>query len=95
MRARAAFIGLVVAMLASIMAVPARAADPPAVARIGILSPLSPSAVSAPSFEALRTALREQGYIEGKNITFVYRIARRGSSAACSGRGARSGRRRG
>ena len=43
--------------------------------RIGILSPLSSSETTSPPFEAFRTALRDFGYQEGKNINFVYRWA--------------------
>ena len=43
--------------------------------RMGILSPLSPSAIASRPFETLRTALNDLGYIEGKSITFVYRWA--------------------
>ena len=43
--------------------------------RIGILSPLSSSETTSPPFEAFRKALRDFGYQEGKNISFVYRWA--------------------
>ena len=43
--------------------------------RIGILSPLSSSEITSPPFEAFRKALRDFGYLEGKNINFVYRWA--------------------
>ena len=43
------------------------------VPRIGVLSPLSPSQIASPPFEAFRGALRDIGYVEGKKITFVYR----------------------
>jgi putative tryptophan/tyrosine transport system substrate-binding protein len=43
--------------------------------RIGILSPLSSSEITSPPFEAFRKALRDFGYVEGKNINFVYRWA--------------------
>jgi putative ABC transport system substrate-binding protein len=53
---------------------PARAQQSSA-QRIGILSPLSPSAVTSPPFEVFRRTLREIGYVEGKNISFEYRWA--------------------
>src|SRR6266436_988628 len=43
--------------------------------RTGILSPLSSSEITSPPFEAFRKALRDFGYLEGKNINFVYRWA--------------------
>jgi putative ABC transport system substrate-binding protein len=53
----------------------ARAQQPMKNARMGILSPLSPSAIASRPFETLRAALNDLGYVEGKNITFVYRWA--------------------
>ena len=44
-------------------------------AQIGILSPLSSSEITSSPFEAFRKALRDFGYVEGKNINFVYRWA--------------------
>src|SRR5260370_31210744 len=44
-------------------------------ARIGVLSPLSASETTSAPFEAFRKALRDLGYIEGKNINFIYRWA--------------------
>ena len=52
----------------------AEAEQPKKVARIGYLSPLSPSSESTRS-EAIRLALRERGYIEGQNIATKYRYA--------------------
>jgi putative ABC transport system substrate-binding protein len=43
--------------------------------RIGILSPLSPSEIASPPFEAFRRGLLDAGYAEGKSINFVYRWA--------------------
>jgi len=44
------------------------------VPRIGFLSSLSPSSISART-EAFRQGLRELGYVEGKNIVFEWRYA--------------------
>jgi len=44
------------------------------VPRIGFLSSLSPSSISART-EAFRQGLRELGYVEGKNIVIEYRYA--------------------
>jgi len=43
--------------------------------RVGVLSPLSPSQVTSPPFEAFRIGLRELGRVDGKNIELVYRWA--------------------
>jgi putative ABC transport system substrate-binding protein len=53
----------------------ARAQQPASVPRIGVLSPLSPSQIATPPFEAFRRALRDIGYVEGKNINVIYRWA--------------------
>jgi putative ABC transport system substrate-binding protein len=53
----------------------AQAQQSAGVPRIGILSSLSPSEIASPPFEAFRGALRDIGYVEGKNISFVYRWA--------------------
>ena len=52
----------------------ASAQQPAKVARVGVLSSLSPSAVSA-RMDAFREGLRELGYVEGKNIVIEYRWA--------------------
>jgi len=52
----------------------ASAQQPAKVARIGYLSPTSPS-VSPTRIQAFRQGLRELGYIEGKNILIEYRYA--------------------
>jgi putative tryptophan/tyrosine transport system substrate-binding protein len=44
------------------------------VSRIGLLSAVSPAAVSA-RVEAFRQGLRERGYVEGKNSVTEYRYA--------------------
>jgi putative ABC transport system substrate-binding protein len=43
--------------------------------RIGILSPAPPAAVTGSPFDAFREALRELGYVEGKNIVLEFRFA--------------------
>ncbi len=53
----------------------ARAQQTDGAARIGVLSPLSASETTSAPFEAFRKALRDLGYIEGKNINFIYRWA--------------------
>jgi putative ABC transport system substrate-binding protein len=52
----------------------AEAQQPEKVSRIGYLSTTNPSRDSTRS-EAIRLALRELGYIEGKNIAFEFRYA--------------------
>ena len=53
----------------------ADAQQPTKVARIGYLSALDPARESTRS-EAIRLALREFGYIEGKNIIIEHRYAK-------------------
>src|SRR5262249_37270120 len=53
---------------------PAQAQQPKKVPRIGYLSVRDPAGESTRS-EAIRTALRELGYIEGQNIATEYRYA--------------------
>src|SRR5262249_36369254 len=43
--------------------------------RIGILSPAPITAASAPPFDAFQEALRELGYVEGKNVALEFRLA--------------------
>src|SRR5688572_4969142 len=52
----------------------AEAQQPKKVSRIGYLSPTDPASDSTRS-EAIRLALRELGYVEGKNIASEYRYA--------------------
>lgn len=52
----------------------ARAQQPPAVARIGLLSPFSPSTAAA-WHKAFLQGLRDLGWVEGKNIRIEYRYA--------------------
>jgi putative ABC transport system substrate-binding protein len=43
--------------------------------RIGILSPAPAAAVAGPPFDAFREALRELGYVEGRNIALEFRFS--------------------
>jgi putative ABC transport system substrate-binding protein len=63
----------VAAMLLAV-AVIAEAQQPTKVPRIGFLSAVSPSTISA-RVEAFRQGLRELGYVEGKNIFIEWRFA--------------------
>jgi putative ABC transport system substrate-binding protein len=71
-KARVLLILFVVALLA--VAVIAEAQQPKKVPRIGYLSP-SDAATESTRAEPIRLALRELGYIEGKNIAIEYRYA--------------------
>ena len=64
------------ALVASAAAWPlgARAQQPGKLARIGVLSSGNPAGFAA-QVEALRHGLREQGYVEGKNVVVEYRWA--------------------
>ena len=57
-----------------VLCVPANAQQPKKVARIGYLSSQDPAHESIRS-EAIRLALRELGYIEGRNLAVEYRYA--------------------
>jgi putative ABC transport system substrate-binding protein len=52
----------------------AEAQEPTRVARIGLLSPFSPSA-TALWHQAFRQGLRDLGWVEGKNLSIEYRYA--------------------
>ena len=43
--------------------------------RVGVLSPLAPSAAASPSFEIFRKTFLDHGYVEGRSISFEYRWA--------------------
>ena len=43
--------------------------------RIGVVSPLSPSAAASPPFEIFRRTLLELGYVDGRSISLEYRWA--------------------
>ena len=73
----------------------AEAQQPTKVPRIGYLTAVSPSAVSA-RIEAFRQGLRELGYVEGKNIVIECAICggkTRSPPRACGRAGASQGRR--
>ena len=72
MRQSAILLTLVLAMLGTPGA--ADAQQPSKTPRIGVLSPLSPSA-DGPNVKALREGLRELGYVDGQNIVLDYRWA--------------------
>src|SRR5438876_4775646 len=68
-----------IALLSGMAAWPlaARAQQQPAkIARIGYLG-FATAAGDAPRVEALRTGLRDLGYVEGKNIVIEFRVAER------------------
>jgi putative ABC transport system substrate-binding protein len=67
---------LIIALGAGALAAPfgSIAQQPGTLRRIGLLSPYS-AADSTLWYEAFRLALRERGWIEGKNISFEYRYA--------------------
>jgi len=66
---------VVVLLALALLALPsiARAQAPPRVARVGVLVFSTPAA--DPSVPVLRDALRELGWIEGRNLTLEYRFA--------------------
>jgi hypothetical protein len=64
-----------IAVLSSLFGVVAQAQQPTNVARIAYLHPGSAATASAARMDAFRQGLRDLGYIEGKNITIVYRYS--------------------
>ncbi len=71
---RVGWASILFAVVLLTVAVVASAQQPQKVPRIGYLSN-SNSAIESTRSEAIRLALRERGYIEGRNIAFVYRYA--------------------
>ena len=66
---------LVIAFGAGVLAAPLRSfAQQPRIHRIGFLRPSSAAGVTS-YLEALRTGLRELGYVEGKNLVIEFRWA--------------------
>ena len=70
---RAAVSSILVAVALVVVAVIAEAQQPKKVARIGFLA--ATTAASPARFEAFQQALRELGYVEGKNIVIEWRRA--------------------
>src|SRR5499426_319728 len=70
---KAAVPSILVAVVLLAVAVVAEAQQPKKVARIGFLA--ATTAASPARFEAFRQALRELGYVEGKNIVIEWRRA--------------------
>jgi putative ABC transport system substrate-binding protein len=68
-------LGLVLAFVARSESLAAEVRQPNKVYRIGVLSPFSASFGPGPSYDAFPKALRELGYVEGRNISFEYRWA--------------------
>jgi putative tryptophan/tyrosine transport system substrate-binding protein len=70
---RAAMPSILIAVVLLAVAVTVEAQQPKKVARIGFLA--ATTAASPARFEAFRQALRELGYVEGKNIVIEWRRA--------------------
>ena len=66
---------LIVTLVLFVMPLAAGAQPATRIPRIGILSPAPPAAAAGSPFDAFREALRELGYVEGKNIALEYRFA--------------------
>ena len=64
---------LAASMLSSVY--PARAQQPTKISRIGILTSGNPTNRHTPAAKAFHQALRELGYVEGKDILIEYRFA--------------------
>jgi putative tryptophan/tyrosine transport system substrate-binding protein len=71
---KAALLSILVAAVQLAVEVMAQPEQSTKIPRIGILSSLSPAAVSA-RMDAFRQGLRELGYVEGKNLVIEYRYA--------------------
>ena len=63
------------ALVAGCGLLPSQAQRPARVARLGILSPRPPNAVTAAQHEAFREGLRALGYEEGQNLVLEFRYA--------------------
>ena len=65
-------------------------AQQPAMPVIGLLDPRSPDAM-ADRVRAFRLGLKDVGYVEGENVTIIYRFAEdQNDHRACQARRARS-----
>jgi ABC-type uncharacterized transport system substrate-binding protein len=73
---KAGVLSILIAVTLLAVGVIAEAQQPKKVPTIGYLSATDPATESA-RFEAIRLALRERGYIEGRNIASEYRYAER------------------
>jgi putative ABC transport system substrate-binding protein len=71
MRNKILYLALSAMLLA--LCFPAEAQQPKKIPRIGFVSPLGDPKTPGPSVEAFRQALRDLGYIEGKNIVIEFR----------------------
>jgi len=68
---------LLLVVLLAVFVAPLVAGAQPAtrIPRVGILSPAPPAAAAGMPYDAFREALRELGYVEGKNIVLELRFA--------------------
>lgn len=66
---------LIVTLVLLLMPIAAGAQPAARIPRIGILSPAPAAAAAGAPFDAFREALRELGYVEGKNIVLEFRFA--------------------
>src|SRR6266511_408617 len=71
---KAGLLSILFVVVLPAVAVIAQAQQPKKVPRIGYLSSTDPATESARS-DAIRLALRDRGYIEGRNIAIEYRYA--------------------
>jgi putative ABC transport system substrate-binding protein len=76
--ARCAFVGLTASVVVAVVVAcgfsDASAQKREAMPRVGILTP-APSAAAKPLWDAFREAMKELGYVEGKNVVYEYRSA--------------------
>ena len=70
----AAISAFVVALSVVIAFTPASAQTPASLPRVGMLTP-APSATTKAAWDTFREAMKELGYVEGKNVVYEYRSA--------------------